>query len=146
MNEVRGIGRAVFAAVLLTIGGVLNIVYGIAAIGNSKFFVHDTHYVFASLKGWGWITLIIGILELAAALSLFGGGTYGRYFAIVVGSLAAIGALLDIPASPFWSLAVFALSLWIIHGLTIAGGPNDSWEDRSSVGPTMAPQTPLPPR
>ena len=85
MNEVRGLGRAMFAAVLLTVGGVLNIIYGIAAIGNSKFFVHDTHYVFASLKSWGWITLIIGILELAAALSLFQGGTYGRYFAIVVG-------------------------------------------------------------
>ena len=111
---------------LLTVGGVLNIIYGIAAIGNSKFFVHDTHYVFASLKSWGWITLIIGILELAAALSLFQGGTYGRYFAIVVGGLAAIGALLEIPAYPFWSLAVFALSLWIIHGRTIAGGPNDT--------------------
>ena len=146
MNEVRGIGRAVFAAVLLTIGGVLNIVYGIAAIGNSKFFVHDTHYVFASLKSWGWITLVIGILELVAALSLFRGGTYGRYFAIAVGSLAAVAALLEIPAYPFWSLAVFALSLWIIHGLTIAGGPNDSWEDQSSAGPTMRPQTPQPPR
>ncbi len=145
MNEVRGIGRAMFAAVLLTVGGVLNIVYGIAAIGNSKFFVHDTHYVFASLKGWGWITLIVGILELAAALSLFRGGTYGRYFAIAVGSLAAIVALLDIPAYPFWSLAVFALSLWIIHGLTLAGGPNDTWEDHSSPGPTMRQQGPRPP-
>jgi hypothetical protein len=107
--------------------------------------VHDTHYVFASLKSWGWITLIIGILELAAALSLFRGGTYGRYFAIAVGSLAAIVALLDIPAYPFWSLAVFALSLWIIHGLTIEGGPNDTWEDQPSAGPTMAPQGPRPP-
>ena len=127
MNQVRGLGRAMFAAVLLSVGGVLNIIYGIAAIGNSKFFVHDTHYVFASLKSWGWITLIIGVLELAAAVSLFQGGTYGRYFAIAVGCLAAIGALLDIPAYPFWSLAVFALSLWIIHGLMIDGGPNDTW-------------------
>jgi hypothetical protein len=144
MNQVRGLGRAMFAAVLLTVGGVLNIIYGIAAIGNSKFFVQDTHYVFASLKSWGWITLIIGILELAAALSLFQGGTYGRYFAIVVGCLAAIAALLEIPAYPFWSLAVFALSLWIIHGLTIAG-PDDTWDDRPSTGPTMAPQGPRPP-
>ncbi len=36
-------------------------------------------------------------------------------------ALAAIDALLDIPAYPFWSLAVFALSLWIIHGLAILG-------------------------
>jgi hypothetical protein len=121
VNEVRGSGRAVFAAVLLTIGGVLSIVYGIAAIGNSQFFVHHTHYVFASLKGWGWITLIIGILEILASVSLFGGGPYGIYFGIFAGSLAAIGALLDIPAYPFWSIAIFALCLWIIHGLAVYG-------------------------
>src|SRR5437763_16082979 len=108
MDEVRGLGRAIFAAVLLMIGGVLNIIWGIAAIGNSSFFAHNQHYVFASLKGWGWITLIIGILEVCASVSLFAGGTYGRWFAVVVGSLAAIGALLSIPAYPFWSIAVFA--------------------------------------
>jgi hypothetical protein len=31
--------------------------------------------------------------------------------------VAAIGALLDIPAYPLWSIAVFALSLWVIWGL-----------------------------
>jgi hypothetical protein len=145
MDKVRGVGRAIFAAVLLMIGGVLNIIYGIAAIGNSKFFVHDTHYVFASLKSWGWITLILGILEILASLSLFRGGAFGRYFAIAVGSLAAIGALLEIPAYPFWSLAVFALSLWIVYGLTIPG-PEDRWgEAPASAGPTMAqaPRAPM---
>lgn len=137
MARVRGVGRAIFAAVLLLIGGVLNIVYGIAAIGNSKFFVHDTHYVFASLHSWGWITLILGIIEILASLSLFGGGAFGRYFGIAAGSLAAIGALLDIPAYPFWSLAVFALSLWIIYGLTLGDADEGLAEAPSSAGSTM---------
>ncbi len=128
MNEIKGFGRAVFAAVLLMIGGVLSIIYGIAAIGNSHFFVHNTHYVFASLKSWGWITLIIGILEIIASLSLLGGGTFGRWFGIFMAALAAIGALLEIPAYPFWSLAVFALSLWIIHGLAIYRAPNEEYD------------------
>jgi hypothetical protein len=123
MDEVRGLGRALFAAVLLMVGGVLNIIYGIAAIGNSHFFVHNTHYVFSNLKGWGWITLILGILELLASLSLFQGGTFGRFFGIAVASLAALDALLSIPAYPFWSLALFALALWIIHGLAVYGEP-----------------------
>jgi hypothetical protein len=128
MNEVKGLGRAVFAAVLLMIGGVLNIIYGIAAIGNSHFFVHDTHYVFASLKSWGWITLIIGILMIIAWLSLLGGGTFGRWFGIFMGALAAIAALLEIPAYPLWSLAIFALSLWIIHGLAIYRSPDEAYD------------------
>ncbi|MFZ0090707.1 MAG: hypothetical protein WAL63_14430 [Solirubrobacteraceae bacterium] len=144
MDKVRGVGRAVFAATLLMIGGVLNIIYGIAAIGNSKFFVHDTHYFFASLKGWGWITLILGILEILASLSLFRGGAFGRYFGIAAGSLAAIGALLDIPAYPFWSLAVFALSLWIIYGLTIPG-PEDRWGEGPAPAEPMMAQGPRAP-
>ncbi len=127
-----------FAAVLLMIGGVLNIIYGIAAIGNSSFFAHNTHYVFASLKGWGWIMLILGILEILASLSLFGGGAYGRWFAIVVGALAALGALLSIPAYPLWSIAIFALSLWIIHGLVIYGEPESAQVD----GPSQSARTP----
>jgi hypothetical protein len=121
MSEPRGAGRALFAAVLLMVGGVLNIVYGIAAIGNARFFVHNQHYVFASLRGWGWVTLILGILELCASVSLLAGGTFGRWFGIAVGSLAAIGALLSIPAYPLWSIAIFALSLWIVYGLAAYG-------------------------
>lgn len=76
MDQLRGVGRAILAAVFLMIGGVLNIIYGIAAIGSSHVFTHNTPYVFASLKGWGWVTLIIGILELLAAFLFFGGGTF----------------------------------------------------------------------
>ena len=67
--------------------------------------------------------MILGILELIACSSLFAGGEYGRWFAIVVGSLVALDALFDIPARPFWSLAVFALSLWIVYGLVVYREP-----------------------
>ena len=141
MNEPRGAGRALFAAVFLMVGGVLNIVWGIAAIGSSGFFMDNQHYIFGSLKSWGWITLIIGILEILASVSLFGGGPYGIYFGIFAGSLAAIGALLDIPAYPFWSIAIFALSIWIIWGLAQYAG------DRSiSPGPDPSPDASVGPR
>ena len=115
----RGLGRAVFASVLLMIGGVLNIVWGIAAISNAHFFTHNTHYIFSSLNGWGWVTLILGIFALIAGVSLIGGGAYGRWFGVLMGSLIALDSLFSIPAYPFWSIAVFALSLWIIHGLLV---------------------------
>ncbi len=123
MGEHRGAGRTFFAALLLAIGGVLNVVWGIAAISNSHFFAAHQHYVFGSLRTWGWVTLILGIMELVAASSLFAGGEFGRWFGILVGSLVALDALFDIPARPFWSLAVFALSLWIVYGLVIYREP-----------------------
>jgi hypothetical protein len=132
MNEVRGRGRAAFAAVLLMVGGILNIIYGIAAIGNSSFFAHNTHYLFGSLKTWGWIALILGIGQVVASMSLFAGNAFGRWFGIAFGALVAIDSLLEIPAYPYWSLAIFALSLWIIYGLAIYEEPEP---------PTAAPGT-----
>jgi hypothetical protein len=129
MNEVKGLGRAIFAATFLLIGCVLNVIYGIAAISNSHFFAANAHYVFGDLKTWGWVTLIIGVLEGFAGVSLFQGSAFGRWFAIFAASLAAIGALLDLPAAPFWSLAVFALSLWIIHGLVLYGQTGPGRDD-----------------
>ena len=114
-------GWWVFAGVLLLVAGVLNIVYGIAAIGDSKFFHENVTYVISSLHTWGWVSLIIGVLEIVAAFSLFSGGEFGRWFGIIVGSLNAIAALLSLPAYPFWSLAIFALSIIIVY--TLAEGP-----------------------
>jgi len=122
----RGAGSALFVGILLMIAGVLDIVYGIAAVGNSKFYTADTTYVFSSLHTWGWITIILGIIELTAAFSLFGGGAYGRVVGIIAATLGAIGALLNVGGGhPWWSLGVFAICLVCIHGLVVLGEPEN---------------------
>src|SRR5262249_28437017 len=75
MSERRS-GWVTFAGVLLMISGALNIVYGISAISNSKFFNQNAQYIFSNLKTWGWISLIIGIIEILAAGSLWRGGLF----------------------------------------------------------------------
>src|SRR3954464_3707787 len=116
MNETLS-GWWVFAGVLLIVAGVLNIIYGIAAIGDSKFFTEHGTFIVSGLHTWGWILLIVGVLELVAAFSLFSGGEFGRWFGIFIASLNAIAALLTIGATPFWSLAVFALTIIVIYKL-----------------------------
>jgi hypothetical protein len=120
MNEQRS-GWVTFAGALLLIAGALNVIYGIAAIGDSKFFVHDTKYILSNLNTWGWVTLILGLLQLLAAFSLWSGGLYGRIFGIGAAGLSSIAALLSIPAYPFWSLAIFALDIIIIHQIATRG-------------------------
>jgi len=118
VNIDRVTGWWVFAAILLAISGTLNIIWGIVGIGESQFFTATgAHYVFSSLKTWGWITLILGTLELLAAFSLFSGGSFGRWFGIFAATLVAIGSLLDVRVLPFWSICVFALSVIVIYEL-----------------------------
>ena len=114
-------GWWVFAGVLLLVAGVLNIIWGIAAIGDSKFFTANATYIISGLHTWGWIVLILGVLELIAAFSLWSGGEFGRWFGIFVASLNAMASLLSIGAYPFWSLAIFALAIIIVYKL--AEGP-----------------------
>ena len=120
MYEERS-GWVTFAAVMLLLGGTLSVIYGIAAIGNSNFFDDNAKFIFSNLNTWGWITLVLGILQLLAGGSLWRGGLFGRIFGIAAASLSAIGALLSIPAYPFWSLAIFALDIVIIHQIAAHG-------------------------
>jgi hypothetical protein len=121
----RGAGSALFAAILLLMAGTLNIIYGFGAVGDAHFFTDSgSHYVFSSLHGWGWVTVILGVIQLTAAFSLFAGGTYGRVIGIVAATLGAVGALLSIGgAYPFWSLGVFAICVIVLHGLAVLGEP-----------------------
>jgi hypothetical protein len=116
----RVTGWWVFAGILLGIGGVLNVIYGIAAIGNSRFFAADATYILSSLNTWGWVALVIGVLQLFASASLFAGGGFGRWFGIGAAALSAIAALLSIPAYPFWSLTIFALAIIVLYQLAAA--------------------------
>jgi hypothetical protein len=121
-DEPHGAGWLMFAGIMLLIAGVLNVIYGIAAIGDSSFFVDDQKYILSSLNTWGWVTLVIGALQVGAAFSIWAGNQFGRWFGIGTAALSSIGALLSIPAYPFWSLAIFAVDILIIYGLAAYGG------------------------
>jgi hypothetical protein len=132
----RGIGRAVFAATLLLIVGFLNVLYGIGALDDANIFTDDTRFILTDLNTLGWVLILLGVLQLAASASLFAGNAYGRIFAIVAGSLGAVGALLSVGgAYPWWSLGVFVLCVWIVHGIVILG--DDERTDRGPRAPAV---------
>jgi hypothetical protein len=118
----RGAGRALFAATLLLTAGTLNIIYGIGALDDANIFVDDKRYIFTNLNTMGWVLILLGVIQLAGGVSLFAGSTFGRFLGIVGGSLGAIGALLSIGgAYPWWSLGIFFLCVYIVHGIFIYG-------------------------
>jgi hypothetical protein len=119
--EGQGYGLVLFASVLLVIVGCFNLIYGIAAIANSHVFTANAHYVFGDLRTWGWITLIIGVLQLAAAGGVVAGNQWARWFGVVVLGLSAIDQMFFIPAYPFWSLMIIAVDVVALYGLCAYG-------------------------
>ncbi len=119
--EGRGLGLVMFASVLLLVAGFFNMIYGIAAIANSHVFTANAHYVIGDLRAWGWITLIIAVLQLIAAAGVLMGNQLARWFAVAVVGLNAIDMMFFIPAYPFWALTIIALDVVALYGLCAYG-------------------------
>ena len=120
--ERQSSGWITFAGVMIMIVAVLNIVDGIAAIGDSTFFVGDTKLIIQDINTWGWILLLIGIVQLLVAFGIWSGGQWSRWLGVFIVSLNAIAQMLFINAYPWWSLAILALDVLIIYGLVVHGG------------------------
>ena len=129
----RGAGRVVFAAIVLLIVGTINIIYGIGALDDANIFVNDQRFILTNLNTLGWVLIVLGLIQLTGGFSLIAGNTYGRVIGIIGGSLGAIGALLSIGGNyPWWSLGVFVLCIYIVHGIIVFD--EDERETRREAG------------
>jgi hypothetical protein len=117
-----GANWVLFAGIMLALVGILNLIYGIAAISKSNFFDDGAEYIVSSLRTWGWVGVVLGAVQLLAASSVWRGGSFGRWFGIALASLSLIAALMSVSSSAFWSLTIAALDVLIIYGLAAYGG------------------------
>jgi len=119
----RGEGWVLFAGTMLAILCVLNLVDGIAAVSNSNFFVGQAEFVFADLKTWGWVHIVLGAIQGITALGVFlrWGGI--RWVGVAIAGLNSIAQLIFLPAYPLWGLALFTLDILVMYGLIAYGGP-----------------------
>jgi hypothetical protein len=122
----KGLGWVLFAWIVLLTAGIMAIIDGIVALGSSAFWTTWMGYghrvVFGSLHTWGWIVLILGVLEILAAASVWKGGAYGRWFGIIIASHAMIHWMFWIPIMPFWALVATTLAFLVIYALAVYGG------------------------
>jgi hypothetical protein len=121
-DTTKGTGWLGFAGLVVLIAGVLNMIWGFAAIDGSTFFIEDERYVIGDLNTMGWIILIVGIIQAIAAFSIWAGGEFGRWVGIFGATIGAIGALLSIPGYPLWAVCVFFIQFLVLYGLFVYGG------------------------
>ena len=117
----RGHGWVVFAALMLFLAGAFNVIDGLVALADSKFYVAGAMFVWSDLRTWGWIVLALGVVELVAGSAILRGRGWGRWFGIGVAGLNALGQMVFIPAYPWWSLLIIALDILVIYGLAAYG-------------------------
>jgi hypothetical protein len=117
----EGYGMVVFAAVLLGMLGVFNVIDGIAAVARSSVFIGNAHYVIGDLRTWGWVALILGVLQALASIGVLAGNQLARWTGVVLIGLNAIGQMFFLPGYPFWSLMIIATDVVALWGLCAYG-------------------------
>jgi hypothetical protein len=121
-DDEKGFGWLLFAATMLGLAGILSVIDGIVALSKSSFFVANSHYVFSDLRTWGWIAIILGVLLIIAAMGVFSGSGFARWFGIIVAGLSLIGHFSGSQAYPFWALIMITIDILVIYALSVYGG------------------------
>ncbi|MDF3298648.1 DUF7144 family membrane protein [Streptomyces tropicalis] len=113
-------GLMMFGAVMLMIGGVLDIFRGIMGIAKNNVFVTTPNYVFQfNLTGWGWVHLLLGAAAVVVSLGLFQGAMWARVGGVVIAGLIIIANFLSLPYYPVWSIVAIAISGFVIWALCV---------------------------
>ena len=123
VKQTGWVGWGRFAAVILLLNGAFSFMHGLVAIlaPNTYFVTSEGSLFILDLSGWGWWSLIIGILLIGAGAALLAGAMWARVIAIILASISAIAQLLLIPVQPWWALIIIAVDILVIYALTAHG-------------------------
>jgi hypothetical protein len=111
-------GIAVFAGVIMIVGGAFQAVEGLAGIVNDQYLVVLENYFLAfDITLWGWLHLLVGLALLAIGIFLLRGATWARVAGMVVAGISALLNFVWLPHSPWWSLLIIGIDILVIWGL-----------------------------
>lgn len=120
-EDKRGYGWIVFAGVMLTLGGTVNLIDGIAAVGGSRVFARHANYIVGDLTSLGWALLAIGAVQVLAGFGVLAKNQLARWVGVTAAALNGVLQLLFLPAYPLLCLAMFTVDILIMHGLLVYG-------------------------
>jgi len=116
------VGWTAFAACVLIIVGIFDVIAGLVGIVNDNFYAVTRDYVFQfDTTTWGWIKLIVGVIMLLAGIALFRGAVWARTIGVIVAIISCIVNFAWLPWYPFWALTVIAIDITVIWALTAHG-------------------------
>jgi len=103
--------------------GIFDIITGLVAVFDDNFLVGAAGKLYVvDATAWGWTTVLIGVIVVAAAVAVMRGAVWGRALAVVMAMLNAVAQLSLIRAYPVWGLIVILLDVFVIYALIVHGG------------------------
>lgn len=116
-SVIGGSSYSNFAGIFLFVVGLFNILDGVLTLWRKEFFA-DSSVVFANLQTWGWIALVIGVLQLLAGWLVLSRSSVGRWVGIIIVIVSMMASFIAIGVYPFWTFIILAIDTMVLWGLT----------------------------
>jgi len=108
-----------FAGTMMLIVGGFNFIEGIAALADKEYF-NESGLLYENLKFWGWLLLIVGIIQFLTSFLIFARSQAGAVIGVFLAAVSAFFAFFAIGAYPWWALTILVVDGLVIYGLTRA--------------------------
>ena len=117
------VGWIMFAAYFLIIGGVFDIMQGLAALfrDQSYFVVAENGLLTFNFTSWGWIHLLFGLAMIGVGVLLLRGSTFARILAIIIVGLNMVSQFAWLAAYPVWGIIALIIDALILYALLVHG-------------------------
>ncbi|MFI0485707.1 hypothetical protein [Actinomadura sp. 9N215] len=118
-DRIRTSGWLTFAGTLALVVGAFNVIDGVVALVKDDYYlVGQNDILVFDYTAWGWIWLVLGIVQIAVGAGIMAGRMWARAAGVVFAVLAAIGHLAFLQAFPLWSVLTISLCVLLIYALT----------------------------
>ncbi|WP_250030217.1 DUF7144 family membrane protein [Paractinoplanes maris] len=117
-------GWILFASVMLAMVGIFAITMGLVALFRENYFAVGPAGLLVEVNytTWGWVHLVLGVVQVATALGLLAGKTWARAAGITLAALNALVNMAFLAAFPLWATLVIAFDIITIYAIAVHGG------------------------
>jgi hypothetical protein len=125
-QQKTGVGWITFAAVMMMLAGMSNVLNGLWALDRKDLPI-DTVVFDDNLEAWGWFYVIMGIVLVIAGFALFNNSQWARWLGIAVAAFSALINMTWLFQYPISSLIHMSLAVLVIYALAVYGERDDAY-------------------
>ena len=113
-------GWLTFAGIVMLVGAVANLFWGLAAFDRAAF-LDETALLYGTLNTWGWLAIGWSALLLLGAIGLFFRAKWAPWVGIVLAAISCVFWVFALPALPIMAMTVMLIDVSVIYGLAVHG-------------------------
>ncbi|GAA4690870.1 DUF7144 family membrane protein [Nocardioides conyzicola] len=111
---------ATFAAFLLMIASLFDILQGLSAVADDELFTPGKQYLYEiDLTVWGWVHLGIGAAGVVVAVGILRRTTWAQVAGLGAATIGILTNFVFLPVYPVWSAFIIGFDVLVVWALCV---------------------------